>query len=79
VCGFGGSSPGPCGDLDAVAARARAGANLSDPSRRRRSLKNMQNQFAKPAPMADQVAFAPTVKAPGPSLSLGGGLKNIQN
>ena len=31
-------------------------------------------QFTKPAHRADQVAFAHTMKAPAPSLSLGGGL-----
>ena len=31
-------------------------------------------QFTKPAHRADQAAFAHTMKAPAPSLSLGGGL-----
>ena len=35
------------------------------------------NQFTKPAQRADQAAFAHTVKAPAPSLSLGGRIYNF--
>ena len=41
---------------------------------RKCSIARAIHQFTKPAHRADQVAFAHTMKAPAPSLSLGGGL-----
>ena len=37
----------------------------------------MEFQNAKPAPKGDQAAYAHTVKAPAPSLSLGGGALGV--